>query len=99
MKNERQPDEPEAHAQTHVDRRRLPGRKNDEGSRHDDRRRNLKPVTSPPLVSSRRSSDGFTWRTSSSGTIANSSETSTPMPIPCAAADNDSPYATVSVPI
>ena len=36
--------------------------------------------------SSRSSSDGLTNRTCSSGTTENSSETSTPMPMPCAAA-------------
>ena len=42
--------------------------------------------------SSRSSSDGLTRRTWSSGTIENSSDTSTPMPMPCAAALHVTPY-------
>ena len=40
----------------------------------------------PRTGSSRRSTDGFTNRTSRSGTIEKSSDTSTPMPTPWAAA-------------
>ena len=59
----------------------------------DQRRRRQTSVTSICTASGRRlrgssrnSSDGFTWRTSSSGTSENSSDTSRPMPTPCAMA-------------
>ena len=49
-------------------------------------RADLRPVAPAARVSSRSSSDGLTSRTCSSGTTENSSDTSTPMPIPCSAA-------------
>ena len=44
------------------------------------------------VASSRSSSDGLTNRTCSSGTTENSSDTSTPMPMPCSAALHVTPY-------
>ena len=87
---------PDGDDQSRPARARLPDREADQ-PRHDQQRDARPGSTSGRRLrgSSRSSSDGLTCRTSSSGTSENSSDTSRPMPSPCATAGAVSAYVDV----